>query len=130
MNNREIKIGKKYRHFKGKLYRTVALYDSSNIEEGTINIENYRDYAVNVIDNLTDEPLKVIVSKWELKDVPYEIIILDKNGNRLQGTYVLYTGLYEPYGFYVRKVESFISLTDKVKYPNSTQKYRFEYTDI
>ena len=31
---------------------------------------------------------------------------------------------------YVRKYEEFISLVDKVKYPNVNQKYRFELQDV
>jgi len=128
--NRDLKIGKRYRHFKLKYYRTIALYDSSIIGDGTLNTEEYRDYVVNVTDALTDEPVKVLVTKWELKDIPHQIIITDKKGVRLQGLYVLYTALYAPYQFYVRKVENFMSLTDKVKYPECSQEYRFEYADI
>lgn len=43
---------------------------------------------------------------------------------------VIYRGLYGDGPLYVRKYEEFISLVDKVKYPNVNQKYRFELQDV
>lgn len=39
---------------------------------------------------------------------------------------VYYQALYGDMNRYVREIKMFLSLTDKVKYPLSTQKYRFE----
>ena len=39
---------------------------------------------------------------------------------------VVYRQLYGDYKLFVRKKEMFLSLVDKEKYPNVTQKYRFE----
>ena len=43
---------------------------------------------------------------------------------------VIYRGLYGDGPLYVREYEEFISLVDKVKYPNVNQKYRFELQDV
>ena len=40
--------------------------------------------------------------------------------------YVVYRQLYGEYKLFIRKKEMFLSLVDKDKYPNVSQKYRFE----
>lgn len=40
---------------------------------------------------------------------------------------VVYQQLYSPYQIYVRPYDMFISKVDRVKYPDVTQEYRFEY---
>lgn len=41
--------------------------------------------------------------------------------------YVYYVALYDPYNYYIRPYEMFVSKVDKEKYPNVTQEYRFEF---
>jgi hypothetical protein len=44
--------------------------------------------------------------------------------------YVIYRPLYGDGELYIRSYDNFSRPVDKVKYPNSTQKYRFELQDI
>ena len=79
---RVIEIGKKYKHFKGKLYKVIDIvYDS---------------------ESNTDEEYKKVV---------------------------IYQALYGDNLKWVRDYDMFNSLVDKEKYPNITQKYRFEEID-
>ena len=58
----------------------------------------------------------------------YQVLLIAKNEKTMEDM-VVYQALYEPYQIYVRELEEFLSETDKEKYPDAVQKYRFELTE-
>ena len=56
----------------------------------------------------------------------YEIIASPVRHTETGELYVCYRALYGDYDMYCRPLTMFLSKTDKVKYPNATQEYRFE----
>ena len=56
----------------------------------------------------------------------YQVIAVAKDASEDDKQYVIYQALYGDYKIYARELNEFLSKTDKEKYPNATQEYRFE----
>lgn len=107
--NRELKINRVYKHFKGKEYIVLGESIPQSRISGDLIFENVKHTE-------TAQQLNIF------KDNDIFMHWKGTNSERL----VVYMALYGDYQIYARPYDMFMSEVDRDKYPDVKQKYRME----
>lgn len=107
--NRELKINRVYKHFKGKEYIVLGESIPQSRISGDLIFENVKHTE-------TAQQLNIF------KDNDIFMHWKETNSERL----VIYMALYGDYQIYARPYDMFMSEVDRDKYPDVEQKYRME----
>lgn len=107
--NRELKINRVYKHFKGKEYIVLGESIPQSRISGDLIFENVKHTE-------TAQQLNIF------KDNDIFMHWKETNSERL----VVYMALYGDYQIYARPYDMFMSEVDRDKYPDVEQKYRME----
>lgn len=107
--NRELKINRVYKHFKGKEYIVLGESIPQSRISGDLIFENVKHTETTQQLNIFKD--NDIFMHWK-----------ETNSERL----VIYMALYGDYQIYARPYDMFMSEVDRDKYPDVEQKYRME----
>lgn len=110
---RKVLIPQIYKHFKNKLYCTMAI---SEPIDNSVSLEGFHILYIKHTEK--DEPIGILKDKktgnyYHIKEVDDDKL-------------VLYRSLYDGTGIYGRPRKMFLSPVDKEKYPNVKQYWRME----
>lgn len=116
--NRKVLIPQVYKHFKNKLYCTMAISEpiGANVD---VCLKDF--YIIYIKHTEKDEPIGILKNKKTGKYYHLEEDDKDK--------LVLYRSLYDSTGIYGRPRTMFLSPVDKEKYPDVKQYWRLEVYD-
>lgn len=106
-----------YKHFKNNYYAVMSVSTLIKKEKIQGSLEDFIKSSVVLKAYHTE--LNKIIDVYKNKDLYYHREVEEES-------LVLYKALYDDKGIYARPMEMFLSEVDKEKYPNATQKYRFE----
>ena len=117
---RDVVVPAIYQHFKNKVYATMGVSTYMDVDEfkNMLLKEKMNIFELPMIFATFTEELQIITCV-NYKDKWYHFRIYEKE-------IVLYKSLYDDKGVYGRPLEMFLSEVDREKYPNISQKYRFE----
>lgn len=107
--NRELKINRVYKHFKGKEYIVLGESIPQSRISGDLIFENVKHTE-------TAQQLNIF------KDNDIFMHWKQTSSERL----VIYMALYGDYKIYARPYDMFMSKVDRIKYPDVEQEYRLE----